>query len=465
VRRSARRDATGISPPPQPAPVPGPAAPLAPSAPTEAAPPAPESEAVADVETTRTIDSRLDPTPLRDPDAVANGLSLLEAAERVSSLRSEFASTSWATVAWGLYAIFFGYGGLAVSQLNIVLVAIGIGLVIEGVWLRFQRAPAALRVDGRMMALLATWNILVTLANLAAPAAQTEPDISSPLDRLPPVVWLGIGVWQASIAWRRFRLATRLERERWDNPSPAAVHDARALIEQEAAAVRELPSVSGLNAVEAAVDRGRLRLIPVGEFVMAVHPDGLWSGARADSFSVETVNSRPAADGYVRISLGGKTISATMRQDQLERCRNWNQDIGLIAPIQGFTLVNSVADLKRLYRAGKVLLFADRALVAANGLARFRSEVLPAVEDIAAANGVKLAWANLSGSSPDLERQLDGQMGFRGCVLYGQGGWIVDSRSIDNSTAIAAQFVQIARELLDRPSANRRPRPASPAPS
>ena len=83
-------------------------------------------------------------------------------------LAATLRSSGVGSVVWGIIAIVIGFMMLEGNSINAVLVLIGIGLVIEGVWLMVSPSPAGLIVDGLALWVLGVWNIIVTLMNMNA---------------------------------------------------------------------------------------------------------------------------------------------------------------------------------------------------------------------------------------------------------------------------------------------------------
>ncbi len=72
------------------------------------------------------------------------------------------------SVIWGLIAIALGLAGMDASRLNMILAAIGVFLIIEGIWVLVAPAPVGMIIDGIALLLLAIWNLATTIIDMSA---------------------------------------------------------------------------------------------------------------------------------------------------------------------------------------------------------------------------------------------------------------------------------------------------------
>ncbi|MCI0403244.1 MAG: hypothetical protein L0212_06940 [Acidobacteria bacterium] len=103
------------------------------------------------------------------PGASADLVELQRAAD-FRSVRKRLRTAAFGSMFFGVFAIGLGIYGLKDSPLNALLVLLGLFLLGEGVWLLVQPTPTGMIVDGIALCLVGLWNILVTIANLAAGA-------------------------------------------------------------------------------------------------------------------------------------------------------------------------------------------------------------------------------------------------------------------------------------------------------
>lgn len=276
-----------------------------------------------------------------DLEAVDRALSVIDRSQQAEGVRQEITSGAGSSAFWGVYAVIFGIGGLAISGLNIVLVAIGVGLLLTA--LRLWRDPSVetLRVDGTMFAVLAGWNLIVTLLNSSAPADATaaDPGVQSPLDAMPPGIWLAIAGVQGFLSFKRFRQAAEIdERGTLYPPTPRDLEAASGLVDRAVASLRALPTVDDSQTVEAAVDGQRLRLVHCGEYVLGVTEgagDDAWIAGVTTEVTRPATNARPDAGNArngreaVPLFIGGRVVSTEMTAEAARRIREWRSRPGL----------------------------------------------------------------------------------------------------------------------------------------
>ena len=96
---------------------------------------------------------------------------LLDELQRVANYRQmhkRLRTSGIGSVFFGVIAIAIGVKMLRFSDLNLILVGIGVFLLIEGLWLIVRPAPIGVILDGIALILVGTWNIAVQILNAAA---------------------------------------------------------------------------------------------------------------------------------------------------------------------------------------------------------------------------------------------------------------------------------------------------------
>lgn len=72
------------------------------------------------------------------------------------------------SIIFGAIALVVGGIGITVNPINGVLAALGVFLIVEGIWLLAAPSPQGFIVDGCALIALGVWNILVTIQNMSA---------------------------------------------------------------------------------------------------------------------------------------------------------------------------------------------------------------------------------------------------------------------------------------------------------
>ncbi len=96
---------------------------------------------------------------------------LLDELQRVANyrqMRQRLRRSGTLSVFFGVLAVGLGYGALHVNQLNAILLAIGVFLLVEGAWLIISPAPVGVILDGTGFLLVGIWNIGVAVLNAMA---------------------------------------------------------------------------------------------------------------------------------------------------------------------------------------------------------------------------------------------------------------------------------------------------------
>ena len=251
-----------------------------------------------------------------DEQAVARALVVFSQADLVDGLEGKARSGAGGSALWGAYAVFSGFTGLALSSLNIVLLLIGVGLLVSAARSYRSHDAAALRFEGLLFAVLASWNGLITLLTLGAPPIDAGGNV---LDSLPAPVWFLIAVFQGFLSSRRYKDARALSQAR--RPS----HRER---EQAEATVLEMfdssPDRPDKNLSTIGTDQGPVKLVRVSQDLVGRTRDGagVWSSAWLASVW-PTGAAAPAGDVAVSLSIGGIFLEGTVSEAGLERLEQW----------------------------------------------------------------------------------------------------------------------------------------------
>ena len=93
---------------------------------------------------------------------------LLDELQRVANYRQmhkRLRNSGIGSVLFGLWALYIGINGLRYTSINAILVAIGVFLLVEGLWLIIKPAPIGVILDGAALLLVGVWNIGIQILN------------------------------------------------------------------------------------------------------------------------------------------------------------------------------------------------------------------------------------------------------------------------------------------------------------
>jgi len=97
-------------------------------------------------------------------------LEELQRAADYLMLRKRLKGGGIGSIIFGVIAIVMGFVFMSEDPINVILVLIGIFLLVEGIWLLRSPSPRGLLIDGVALCIIGVWNIVITIANIAAGA-------------------------------------------------------------------------------------------------------------------------------------------------------------------------------------------------------------------------------------------------------------------------------------------------------
>ncbi|MFC2018981.1 hypothetical protein ACFLU4_03385 [Chloroflexota bacterium] len=97
-------------------------------------------------------------------------LEELQRAADYLTLRKRLKGGGIGSILFGVIAIVMGFIFMSEDPINVILVFIGIFLLVEGIWLLRSPSPRGLVIDGVALCIIGVWNIVITIANIAAGA-------------------------------------------------------------------------------------------------------------------------------------------------------------------------------------------------------------------------------------------------------------------------------------------------------
>jgi len=95
-------------------------------------------------------------------------ITILQQASDYRTMRNTLRSGGIGSVVFGVIGIAFGVAAMEENPVNAILVAIGIGLVLEGLWVITMPSPADFIAEGLALMTVGAWNILITIGNMQA---------------------------------------------------------------------------------------------------------------------------------------------------------------------------------------------------------------------------------------------------------------------------------------------------------
>ena len=155
---------------------------------------------------------------------LTRAMDRLQEMAEFEGLRATLRGSGVGSILWGGFAIWAGYTSMNVNPVNVWLLIIGVGLVLEGLWVRTQCHAGAFVVDGFALLVIGLWNVGVSYANMQAGA-----------DGGATKIFLYLGLAQIWWAIGRFRSPGTLSG--LTEPASAEVAEAERFVETERVAL------------------------------------------------------------------------------------------------------------------------------------------------------------------------------------------------------------------------------------
>jgi hypothetical protein len=102
------------------------------------------------------------------PATITGRAGEVQRAANFRMVRRQLRGAGIGSIVFGVIATVLGTASLQDSDLNVILLCLGVFLLAEGVWLLVSPSPAGMIVDGFALIALGAWNIFVTISNLSA---------------------------------------------------------------------------------------------------------------------------------------------------------------------------------------------------------------------------------------------------------------------------------------------------------
>jgi hypothetical protein len=137
---------------------------------------------------------------------------VFEELQRVANYRhvqKALKASGTGSIVFGVIAMVVGYTAMQHNPINVILFGIGVLLAAEGLWLVIAPAPIGIIVDGVSLMLVGTWNIWVTVMNMAAGR--------------PSATWGVIGVFQIIWGIQAFGRYSRFSKMPREQPAPVTL--------------------------------------------------------------------------------------------------------------------------------------------------------------------------------------------------------------------------------------------------
>lgn len=93
-------------------------------------------------------------------------IGMLQDASEHLVLRNTLNSGAGGSILFGLIAVGIGFASLEEHPLNGLLVALGVGLVFEGIWVASTARPYGMILEGLAMLSVGAWNLVITMLSM-----------------------------------------------------------------------------------------------------------------------------------------------------------------------------------------------------------------------------------------------------------------------------------------------------------
>ena len=242
---------------------------------------------------------------------------LLDELQRVANyrqMRKRLRASGIGSIFFGVIAIAIGVNMLRYSALNLILVAIGVFLLTEGLWLIIRPSPIGVILDGAALMLVGTWNIAVQILNAAAGHHGNG-------------VWPVIGILQ--IIWGRasLRPLPAFRENAAEKPSPEVIKRidkiAKDIGKSKMANDPELVELQTSNFFGKQIWKGRLRA-SFAAFVVVGHNEVIFARPKDVALSEERkARFRKSISCTLRIA--DRTVKATLSPEAVKRFQEWTR--------------------------------------------------------------------------------------------------------------------------------------------
>ena len=243
---------------------------------------------------------------------------LLDELQRVANyrqMRKRLRASGIGSIFFGVIAIAIGVNMLRYSAaLNLILVAIGVFLLTEGLWLIIRPSPIGVILDGAALMLVGTWNIAVQILNAAAGHHGNG-------------VWPVIGILQiiwGAQAFVRYRRFAKMPRKK---PSPEVIKRidkiAKDIGKSKMANDPELVELQTSNFFGKQIWKGRLRA-SFAAFVVVGHNEVIFARPKDVALSEER-KARFGKSISCTLRIADRTVKATLSPEAVKRFQEWTR--------------------------------------------------------------------------------------------------------------------------------------------
>jgi hypothetical protein len=219
------------------------------------------------------------------------------------------------SIVFGALAIVIGVTSIKENPINCVLVALGIFMFVEGIWLINSPTPVGVLVDAIAFVVIALWNIFIAVLNIII-AKSTEPGGGRGFI---------LGIFQLVIAGREFARYKSLKLWPTGIPSDRIINETRQMmqntIKANPAEESDIFFFNTADSLRRLVWKARLF---AGE---ALFVETKWQMAMIEKrgdVSVELKNpDKNTRNRKAVFKIGGKTFKGTINQENLSKYNEW----------------------------------------------------------------------------------------------------------------------------------------------
>ena len=219
------------------------------------------------------------------------------------------------SVVFGVVAVVVGAQYVQENEINAILILIGVGLFVEGIWILVAPSPTGMIIDGVALIVLGLWNISVTVQDISAGAGG-------------PRAFLILGVWQIIWGIQSFGRYRRFAHVSMAKPAENTLRWVEETAKALAGAGSEAPDVVEFQEKQAKKKAAKWKgkLLPDMAF-FAGPEEEIAVGDRANS-ELTPLGGPTGGEMDAQLRVGTKTLSGKVSQATVDKFQRWKAVTG-----------------------------------------------------------------------------------------------------------------------------------------
>jgi len=219
------------------------------------------------------------------------------------------------SVVFGVVAVVVGAQSVQENEINAILILIGVGLFVEGIWILVAPSPTGMIIDGIALIVLGLWNISVTVQDISAGAGG-------------PRAFLILGVWQIIWGIQSFGRYRRFAHVSMAKPAENTLRWVEETAKALAAAGTQEPDVVEFQEKQGKKKEAKWkgRLLPDMAFFAGPEEETA-VGDRA-SAELTPLGGPTGGEMDAQLRVGTKTLSGKVSQATVDKFQRWKAVTG-----------------------------------------------------------------------------------------------------------------------------------------